>query len=65
MQSMNGAMQGEYTGYKYVPKWLNVMVYELTSLAMLLKASSSAENRSFTGARFLPEPCVPILPLEL
>lgn len=31
------------------------------SLAMLLKASSSAENRSFTGVLFLPEPGVPIL----
>lgn len=42
-----------------------VMEYELTSRAMLLKASSSAENRSFKGARFLPEPCVPMLPLQL
>lgn len=32
----------------------------LTSRAMLLKASSSAENRSFRGALFLPVPCVPM-----
>lgn len=38
---------------------------DLTSRAMLLSASSSAENRSFRGARFLPVPCVPMLVLEL
>lgn len=58
-------MKGEYTESKYVLKWLIVSAYKLTSLAMLLKASSSAENRSLRGARFLPEPCVPMLPLEL
>ncbi len=31
----------------------------LTSLAMLLSASSSAEKRSLTGARFRPDPGVP------
>lgn len=40
-------------------------MYELTSLAMLLRASSSAENGFFKGARFRPAPCVPMLPLEL
>lgn len=42
-----------------------LVVSELTSLAMLLKASSSAENRSLRGARFRPEPCVPMLLLWL
>jgi len=32
----------------------------LTSLAMLLRASSSAEKRSLTGARFRPDPGVPM-----
>lgn len=41
------------------------MQFLLTSRAMLLKASSSAEKRSFSGARFLPEPCVPMLPATI
>lgn len=64
-QWVDGEYSEENSASKYVPKWINVMLYELTSLAMLLKASSSAEKRSFRGARFLPEPCVPMLPLEL
>lgn len=32
----------------------------LTSLAMLLRASSSAEKRSLIGARFRPDPGVPM-----
>lgn len=50
-----------FSRIKKIVYFIILYEYKLTSRAMLLKASSSAENRSFRGALFLPVPCVPML----